>query len=76
MLEDMAEQSLSNALAQADADHVQQLKHIERALGFWSSVWSNVIANLIAAGLSILLVVLVFGSKISFWTGLLKYFSE
>ncbi len=76
MLEDMAEQSLSNALAQADADHVQQLKHIERALGFWSSVWSNVIANLIAAALSVLLVVLVFGSKISFWAGLLRYFSE
>nr|WP_297525618.1 hypothetical protein [uncultured Roseateles sp.] len=72
MLEDMAQQSLADALADADADHLRQLKQIERALGFWPCVWSNVIANLIAAAISILFVVLVFGSKLNFRTNLLK----
>ncbi|WP_431265972.1 hypothetical protein ACQ859_11995 [Roseateles chitinivorans] len=35
-----------------------------------------VIANLIAAAVSILLVVLVFGSKLNFWVHLLKYLAE
>lgn len=76
MLEDMAQQSLANALADADADHLRQLKQIERTLGFWPSVWSNVVANLIAAAVSVLVVVLVFGSKLNFWVNLLKYLGE
>ena len=76
MLEDMAEESLSDALADAEADHLRRLRRIERTLGLWSGVWSNVIANLIAAGISVFLVVLVFGSKINFWSGLLKYLAQ
>ncbi|PIM51352.1 hypothetical protein CS062_20350 [Roseateles chitinivorans] len=76
MLEDMAEESLSGALEEAEADHLRRLRRLETTLGFWSGVWSSVLANLIAAGISILLVVLVLGSKLNFWTGLLKYLSE
>lgn len=74
MLQDMAEQSLAQALADADAEHLRRLDQFERALGFWPGIWSNVIANLIAAGVSVLLVVLVFGSKLNFWSTLLKQF--
>lgn len=76
MLEDMAEESRSGALEEAEADHLRRLRRLETTLGFWSGVWSSVLANLIAAGISILLVVLVLGSKLNFWTGLLKYLSE
>lgn len=76
MLEDMAEESLSDALAEAEAHHLQRLRRLEQTLSFWSGVWSNVIANLVAAGISILLVVLVLGSKLNFWSSLLKYLGE
>lgn len=76
MLEEMAEESLSDALADAESEHLRQLKQVTRSQGFWSGVLSNVIANLIAAAVSILLVVLVFGSKLNFWANLLKYLGE
>jgi hypothetical protein len=76
MLEDMVEEALGEALAAADRDYSKRIQRFEDALGFWSGVRSNVVANLIAAAISILLVVLVFGNKLNFWSGVVKYFTE
>lgn len=76
MLEDMAEEALGEALEAAEKEYTKKLQTFETSLGFWPGVWSNVLANLIAAAISILLVVLVFGSKLNFWAGVVDYFTK
>jgi hypothetical protein len=76
MLEDMTEETLGEAIAGIDKDYTDKLKKLENALGFWRGVGSNIIANLAVVAISILLVVLVFGSKLNFWSGVLKYFTS
>lgn len=76
MLEDMTEETLGEAIAGIDKEYTDKLKKFGNALGFWRGVGSNIIANLAVVAISILLVVLVFGSKLNFWSGVLKYFTS
>lgn len=51
-----------------------RLRVYEAQAGFWRGVWQNVLANLAAAALTILLVVLVLGSKLNFWSSVVEWF--
>lgn len=87
LLEGTIEAAVSLAVdevkAEADADLTQakqafdaRLKTYEAQADFWRGVWQNILANLAAAALTILLVVLVLGSKLNFWGSVLDWFKS
>ena len=85
LLEGTIEAAVSLAVdevkAEADADLNKakqafdaRLKVYEAQAGFWRGVWQNTLANLAAAAITILLVVLVLGSKVIFWGSVADWF--
>lgn len=78
LLEAMNEELLDPVLTELKLEHDSEKKQLERsyeirlvedlkkAAGFWKSVGENIVANLGAAAITIFVVILVYGSRISF----------
>lgn len=78
LLEAMNEELLDQVLTELQGEHDSEKKQLERnyeirlvedlkkAAGFWKGVGQNIVANLGAAAITIFVVILVYGSRISF----------
>ena len=76
MLEDMTEETLGQAVEGIKQEYIARAENMEKSLGFWRSVVSNTFGAFAASAIWILLVVLVFGSKINFWSNLHNFFKS
>lgn len=67
LLEELNEQVLDVTIAEIQKDYEAKLvAELRRAKPFWKSVGENLIANVLAAALTVLLVVLVYGAQIGY----------
>lgn len=66
LLETMYDELLESAIVDLKAEsQVQMIDELKKFRGFWKAVRENVVANLIAAAIAVILVLLVYGSRIN-----------
>lgn len=74
MLEDMTEEALGETVEVVEKEFLSRIAKFESNQGFWRGVLQNIIANIGALVVSIVVVILVFGSKLDFWRGVGSFF--
>lgn len=67
LLEDMNEEVLKVAISELQDNFKSQLtEELKKPRSFWKSVGENLVANVLAAALTVLVVVLVYGAQIGY----------